>query len=266
MNTTDHYQTLGVARDADIDTIKRAYRKLAAQHHPDRGGDTAKFQAIQSAYETLSDPQKKAMYDQPQNPGFQWHFHNGADGVGGMHDFFSQMFGGGGFRQHADFRRQTRMTLWITLSDVASGERRAVSIGTQAGVSMVEIDIPLGIDDGATVQYSGLAPGGGDLLITFRIHPHPVWQRDGLNLITEHSIDLWDCILGCETEIRDILGNRLTIAVPERCQVGTILRLKNRGLKIRERQLVGDILVKIKPVIPVDINPELLEQIKKFKG
>lgn len=261
MNTTNHYHTLGIDRSADADAIKKAYRKMAAQHHPDRGGDTAKFQEIQSAYETLSDPQKRATYDNP-NQGFHFNFQGG--GQGDINDLFAQMFGAQ-FR-HQNVRPQTRMTLWISLADVATGERRTVSIGTHAGVNMVEIDIPLGIDDGATVQYGGLAPGGGDLLVTFRIHPHPVWNREGLNLITEHVVDLWDCILGCETEIRDVLGNVLTVTIPESCQVGTVLRLKGRGLRVRDRPIVGDILVRIKPVIPSEIDPELIEQIKKYRN
>lgn len=264
MNTMDPYTTLGVERTADAETIKRAYRKLAAKNHPDRGGDTAKFQEIQSAYETLSDPQKRAAHDQPrqQHPFGQHPF--------GFGDIFEQMFGGGSpfhqTHQRQQFRPQTRMTLWVSLADVAAGERRTVSIGTHNGVSMVEIDIPRGIDDGATVQYGGLAPGGGDLLVTFKIHPHPAWQREGLNLTTEHTIDLWTCILGGEVEIRDVLGQKINIVIPERCQPGTILRLRGRGLGTRDNRGTGDILVRVQARIPDNIPQDLLDQITLLRG
>ena len=176
------------------------------------------------------------------------------------------MFGGAGpFRQQQNFRPQTRMTLWVSLADVAAGERRMVSIGTHGGVSMVEIAIPIGIDDGATVQYGGIAPGGGDLLVTFKIHPHPAWQRDGYHLTTEHTVSMWDCILGGETEIRDVLGQKITVTIPARCQPGTTLRLRGRGLRTRD-QLAGDILVRVQARIPDNIPDELLSLISTLRG
>lgn len=257
---SNHYDILGVARDSDAETIKRAYRKLAGQHHPDRGGDTARFQEIQNAYETLSDPNRRAQYDQG---GQQFHQHFGGGHPFGFHDIFSQMFGQGSpfHRQQQQFRQQTRMTLWVSLADVAAGERRAVSVGTHGGVSMVEIDIPVGIEDGATVQYAGIAPGGGDLLVTFRVHTHPTWQRDGFNMITDHVIDMWHCILGGECEIRDVQGNTLSVTVPPRCQPGTVLRLRGRGMRMRDRPGAGDILVRIQTRIPDAISDELMQAI-----
>lgn len=267
MSTQDFYATLGVERTADATTIKNAYRRLAAQHHPDRsGGDTARFQEIQSAYDTLSDPQRRAQYD---NSSQSHSFHSGGHPFG-FDDLFSQMFGAGSpFQRQQEFwhtRQQTRMTLWVSLSDVASGERRTVSVGTNGGISMIEIGIPVGIDDGATVQYSGIGPGGGDLLVTFKIHPHPAWQRDGFNMITDHVIDMWHCILGGESEIRDILGNRLAITIPPRCQPGTVLRLRGRGMRMRDRPGAGDILVRITTRIPETIPDVVLEEITKLRG
>lgn len=254
------YDTLGVARDADTDTIKRAYRKLAAQNHPDRGGDTARFQEIQSAYDTLSDPGKRAQYD---HGGMSFH-QFGGDHPTGFHDIFSQMFGAGSpfGRHHQHFRQQTRVTLWVSLADVVAGERRAVSIGAGGGVSMVEIDIPVGIEDNSTVQYSGIAPGGGDLLVTFKIHVHPSWSRDGYNLITDHTIDVWHCITGGECEIRDILGNTFAVTIPARSQPGTVLRLRGRGIRMRDRPGAGDILVRVQARLPDTISDDLLAAIQ----
>jgi DnaJ-class molecular chaperone len=211
---TDHYTTLGVARTATPDEIKRAFRKLASQHHPDKGGDTQKFQEIQVAYDTLGDAAKRQAYDNPQ-PQFQG-FGQGAQ-FGNMHDIFAQMFGGQSpFGQQPPRRNHVRMSLWITLLDVARGGKRPVALGTQAGTSTVEIEIPLGINDGDNVQYPGIAPGGQDLVIQFRIQPHAEFQRQGLNLVTTHKVSVWTLILGGETEVQTVEGNRLVVKIARR--------------------------------------------------
>lgn len=255
---TDPYSILGVPKNATTDEIKKAYRKLAGKHHPDKqGGDKAQFQAIQSAYEKLSDPQKRAQVDNPHHG-----FHAGFGSAGGF-DFDSifSMFGAQFNHPGQQRRQQARMSLWIQLRDVAQGGRRTVSVGTQQGVQAVDIEIPLGISDGDTVQYPGIAPGGMDLLVTFRIHPDPQFQRAGMNLIKEHPISIWDCVLGCESNVRDILGETLTVTIPERTQPNSMLRLKGRGLRDRAGH-VGDLLIKIIATIPENINPELVEDIR----
>jgi molecular chaperone DnaJ len=131
---TDYYAALGVTKTATSDEIKKAFRKLASQHHPDKGGDTQKFQAIQQAYAVLGDEQKRAEYDNPR-PQFSGGFHGHPGGVN-INDIFGQMFGQQFAQQHQHPRRgHVRMTLWISLLDVATGGRRTVSLGTQSGVS-----------------------------------------------------------------------------------------------------------------------------------
>lgn len=263
---TDHYTTLGVARDASADEIKRAFRKLASQHHPDKGGDTKKFQEIQAAYDVLGDAQKRAQYDNPASQfqnfggagpgGFHFNFGQGAD----FQDIFRNIFGQG-FAQQQQRRNHLRMSLWIRLADVAQGGRRAVALNDHT----VEIDIPPGINDGDHVQYSGIAPGGMDLVIQFRIHPDPRWQRDDLNLITESSVPVWDLILGGDFTVTDILGNQITAAIPPKTQPRTLLRLRGKGLKNRTGHS-GDIFVRLNAQIPNVIAPEILEAIEKHRG
>jgi DnaJ-class molecular chaperone len=103
-----------------------------------------------------------------------------------------------------------------------------------------------------------------DLLITYRIHPHPRWQRQGLNLITEYTVSVWDLILGKEIHFFDILGIELLLTIPPRTQSGVQLRVRGRGLRSRTGQS-GDLLVKLQARIPDEINPELLEMIKKTR-
>jgi DnaJ-class molecular chaperone len=256
----NHYQTLGVKTSATADEIKRAYRKLASQHHPDKGGDVKKFQEIEEAYRILSDPQSREQYDNPP-PNFG-NFGQHGPGMQGfdfdtIFDIFGARFGQGQQRRP----QQARMSLWIQLKDVAQGGRRTVSVGTQSGTQAVDIEIPLGIDDGDSVQYPGLAPGGLDLIVTFRIHPDPRWFRNGLNLITEHTAPIWDLILGANVRIRDVLGTEIMFTIPPMCQPGTNLRLKGRGLRHRSGQQ-GDILIKIQGRLPEKIDQELLDHIR----
>jgi DnaJ-class molecular chaperone len=258
---SDHYQTLGVKRDASPDEIKKAYRKLASQHHPDKGGDKAQFQSIQTAYETLSDHQKRSQYDNPMSQGFHFEF----NGPGGF-DFNNifNMFGAQFHQQGHHQQRQTytRMSLWVTLQDVAQGGRRPVNVGTQQGSMTIEIEIPLGLNDGDNIQYTGIGPGGTDLIVNFRIHQNPKWQRNGLNLTTDHQISVWDCLVGGETEIKDVLGNQLTLMVPPLTQPGSLLRLKGKGLTSRQSS-PGDLLVRIHAKMPNKLSDELSNLIKE---
>ena len=255
---TDHYAALGVPRTATAAEIKQAFRKLASQHHPDKGGDTAKFQAIQAAYAVLGDEQKRAEYNNPQ-PQF------GGFGAGHpqFNDIFAQMFSGQFGQQHPR-RNHVRMTLYISLLDVAQGGKKAVAVGTSQGQSTVEIEVPLGLNDGDNIQYGGLAPGGQDLVITFRIHPDSSWRRDGLNITMEHSVSVWDLIMGAEITVKNILGHSLTVRVPPRCQPSAVLRLRGQGLKDR-RGAQGDQFVKLNAQIPATLAPELVEAIEKYR-
>lgn len=255
----NYYQTLGVDRNATPDEIKRAYRRLASQHHPDKGGDKNKFQEIEQAYRTLSDPQQRAMHDNPHQP-----FGNmGAQGFNfeSIFDIFGARF------QHPHQHRQppqrAMMTLWVTLRDAVVGGRKTVSVGTHQGTQTVEIEIPQGIDDGTNVQYPGIGPGGMDLMVTYRVHPDPKWTRQGLNLLGKHSISIWDLILGCNVEFRDLVGNNLSLTVPPRTQPGTVLRLRGRGITTRAGE-IGDLLLQMQAQIPENVPEELLTHIAQI--
>jgi len=262
---TDYYAALGVPKTATADEIKKAFRKLASQHHPDKGGDTQKFQAIQQAYATLGDEQKRAEYDNPRPQFSGFSGFQGTPGGVNINDIFGQMFGQQFAQQHQHPRRShVRMTLWISLLDVATGGKRTVSLGTQQGVSAVEIEIPLGINDGDNVQYEGIGPGGSDLVVQFKVTPDRKWQRDGLNLTQEVRIDIWNLILGGDLTIDTLTGKTLSTRVPARTQPGTVLRLKSQGLRDRTGQ-TGDIMVRVQAQIPENIPPEIIDAIQKHQ-
>jgi curved DNA-binding protein len=258
---TDYYATLGVARTASQDEIKRAFRKLASKNHPDKGGDTKKFQEIQAAYEVLGDPAKRSQYDNPQP---QFSSFGGGPNFNANFDFNTifDMFGAR-FQQPQSPRAQhSRMTLWITLQDVATPGPRTVSMGTHTGSHNVQVNIPDGIEDGDHVKYDNLAPGGQDLVITYRIHPNPRWQRTGNTLITEASASFWTLVAGGDITVTDIRGNQLALTVPPRTAPGTLLRARGRGLPDRAGNR-GDMLVRLQAQLPTSVSPELMAAIKQ---
>lgn len=250
----DYYQILGVERGAAADDIKSAYRKLASQHHPDRGGDTAKFQEIQEAYATLSDEQKRAQYDNPQSQ-FQFHQH-------GVPPEFAHHFGdifGHIFRHQV--RPQTRVQVHLDLKDLATGGKRNYNISGR----LIEIDIPLGIESGQEVRYPNLGPNGHDLVIIYTVGQHPDFQRQGLNLLAQRSLDFWDLILGCELEITNLQGNKLTVTIPERTRPGSQMRLKGQGLK-HPHGPVGDIILNIETHLPANIPDSIVAELKRIRS
>jgi curved DNA-binding protein len=256
---SNYYSTLGVEKTATQDEIKKAYRKLASQHHPDKGGDTAKFQEIQTAYATLSDEQKRAAYDNPSPFGSSTGFH-----PGGQPFDFDSIFNifGTQFRQQHQQRPHARMSLWISLKDVATCGSRIVSMGTQNGTQEISIDIPQGINDGDNVRYPSIGPNGTDLIIQFRVHPEKNWARSEYNLITETTVSIWKLVAGGVVTMADIRGNKIELTIPSKTQPGTMLRARSRGLPDPKGNL-GDMLIRLNARIPPTISPELMAAIAK---
>jgi curved DNA-binding protein len=255
----NYYDVLGVEKTATADKIKQAYRRLASQHHPDKGGDTKKFQEIEEAYRTLGDADRRAQYDNPspfggQSTGGAWQ----QSGAPFNFDDIFQMFGA----RFNPPRGHARMSLWITLQDVAKPGTRLVSVGTAAGTQAIEIEIPNGISDGDNVQYQGLAPGGQDLVVTFRIRPDPNWQRQDCNLVTGLTVSVWQLIAGAEVPVSDIRGNQLMLTIPPMTQPGVLLRIRARGLPDRSGQN-GDMLVRVAAQLPAKISPELMAAVQQ---
>jgi curved DNA-binding protein len=256
----DHYSVLSVPRTASAEEIKRAYRRLASQHHPDRGGNTKQFQEIQSAYNVLGDAQRRQEYDSGGSNTFRFDFGTHRFDFNNIFDVFRNQ----SFAQTQARRNHVRMTLWVSLYDIAVGGNRTVTVSTNQEISAIDITIPQGIDDGANVQYAGLGPNGLDLMIQFRIRPDSRWERQGLNLVTERKILIWDLILGGSLELSDIYNNSLVTQIPAGCQPGTLLRLRGCGLKNQQGQQ-GDAFVKVSVNIPHRVAPEITEAIRQHR-
>lgn len=250
---TDHYKTLGVERTASEDEIKQAFRRLAMKHHPDRGGDAEHFKRIEEAYRTLGNADSRAQYDNPR-PNMHWH---GAGGNFNFDDIFS-MFG-------TQFRRppqQARVSLVVSLRDVVTCARKSVNIATEAGTQNLDLEIPPGVEDGMQVVYQGLAPGGIDLVVQYRIAPDNRFQRQGTNLITEQEIVIWDLIRGGDVTVLGVENERLLVTVPPMTQPNALLRVRGRGVPDRSGNR-GDLLVRLLARIPRSITPDLLDHVRR---
>jgi len=277
------YETLGVPQGASDDEIKRAYRKLAAKHHPDKGGDTAKFQEIQQAYETLSDPHKRAQHDNPHpfhgfhqaGPGTHFEFHFGG---GGPEDIFQQFFqhGFGGpnpFTQRQPRRnKDLRVQLTIELSSTLSQQRKTINVQTTKGDRYnVDVDIPRGISDGTTIKYGGMGDNmfdsltRGDLYVIISVVNDTAYEIHGINLVSNIQIDCIDAMLGVEKIIKGIDGREFAVKIPQGCQHGSKFGLQAQGLYQMNSNLRGDLIVSINVSIPT-LSDEQLNILRTLKS
>lgn len=257
----DYYNTLGVSRNASPDEIKQAYRKLASVHHPDKGGDTAKFQEIQQAYETLSDPNKKQDYDMPQQQGFGGfpHGFSFSHGHGGINidDIFGHMFGAG-FAQRQPQNPTYKTVIHITLEEVLNGGEKVMQFQTHTGNQVVKIDIPKGIDNGQQLRYDGLIKDTV-LIVEFRVHNHSVYERRGLDLYSTVHISVLDLIIGTTLDFVTLSGKRFDVTVKPQTQPNATLRISGQGLT--KNYQTGDQYILLKPFIPDTIHSEITEAI-----
>jgi len=256
----DYYSILGVERGANDEDIKRAYRRLASQHHPDRGGDTARFQEIQQAYSVLSDAAQRQAYD---NPGIRVEFGSGP------HFNFNDIFDMFGARFHPEMdrrRRAMRLQLWISLDDVITGGPRVVSLATVSGQTTAEITIPPGVMDGATLRYNGIGPGGSDIMVTYRVHAHAQWQRQEQDLVTQVTVDFWDLILGHDVQVQPPARAAVSVRIPPRTEPGTVLRVRGQGVPAWENRPQGDCLIRVQARLPNNIPQSLIETLQQIRA
>jgi DnaJ-class molecular chaperone len=273
----DYYTILGVNKNADPDDIKKAYRRLAAQHHPDKGGDTAKFQEVQKAYETLSDPGKKQQYDNPnpfngqQGPsGFHFNFGGGAPGGFNFHtqgfdmnDIFGQMFGQANpFQQRQQvFRTQ----ISVTLEDAYNGGNQVLRLQTSAGNKVININIPKGIKTGDQVRYDNVLEAG-QLIIEFSVQPHLRFDRKGNDLYCNQQISVLDLIAGNKFEFKTISGKTFEVEIKPKTQPYVQLKIAGQGMPIPNTDQYGDQIILIKPIIPDKIDLSITESILRSRN
>lgn len=289
MKYKDYYAALEIPRDADEDTIKKAYRKLARKYHPDVNKEPdaeAKFKEVGEAYATLKDPEKRAAYDQlgqrgtgedfQPPPDWQQRYAHGFDESDiDLSDLFESLGRGAGYRARRANRpihgHDYETTARISLEDAHRGATLHLNVEQQDGTPRtLEVTIPPGVRDGQRLRLRGQggkgANGGadGDIYLHIAIAPHPLFRVEGHDLYFDLSLAPWEAALGAEVEVPTI-ESPVVLTVPAGTQAGRKLRLRGRGLA-NGRGGRGDLYAVARIDVPATLTPrerELFEELAK---
>lgn len=278
----DFYDVLGVAKGASADELKKAYRKLAFEYHPDKNKTKEaeeKFKEINQAYEVLSDPQKRSMYDQVGRAGFE----NGAGAAGGAGGPFGGFQQGGygpftysystsGGAQDFDFggfsdpfeifeqffgggftKRKPRYSITIDFLEAVHGVTKKVSINGKAQ----NIKIPAGVNDGNRIQLP-------DYDVVISVRGSSKFHREGNDILTEEGISMTQAILGDTVDIETVHGS-VKLKVPSGTQPESLIRIKGKGVPKVRGGGIGDHFVRIKVLVPNKINSKQKELLEEFE-
>lgn len=274
-----YYNTLGVSEQASADEIKKAFRKLASQHHPDKGGDTATYQEIQRAYDTLSDNNKRQQYDMQRsgNGNFRFHVHSGDGGINIDEIFRSFGFGAGdpfgGFRQQPQAKRNKdlRIEIPIPLVTTIEEQTKTIQVTTTTGEhTTLEVKIPRGVTNGTNIKYANLGDNmfatlpRGDLYIQFNVHPAEGFGIHGIDLYTEVSVNCLLAIVGGPIKVTGLDGRVFELTLQAGTQPGMRYRIPQQGLYQLNSSIRGDLYIDPVLTIPQDLPPESLEILRSL--
>lgn len=294
MDYKDYYRILGVERKASDDEIRKAYRKLAKQYHPDYNPNNKqaeeRFKEINEAYEVLSDSKKRSHYDRLGSdysnwqrrgtPGdFDWGQYGGFPGGtrvnmddlnemfggGGFSDFFQTIFGMGGGRSAERARPQGyQQELGVSLEEAYKGTTRLI----QSDGKQKQVRIPAGVRTGSKVRVPGAGPNGLDLYLIVEVAEDKRFERRGNDLHTTATVNVFTAILGGEADVETFEG-RIKLNIPAGTQLDQVFRLAGRGMPhVKNQKEKGDLYVKLKVQIPRYLSSkqrELLEEVAKIK-
>ena len=288
MEFKDYYQTLGVAREAAADEIRKAFRKLARKYHPDVSKEPdaeARMKEVNEAYAVLSDPEKRAAYDQlgrnyrpgeefrpppDWDAGFEFSHHDfqGAD----FSDFFAELFGRMGARGHGE---DHYAKVLLDVEDAFLGAARQISLrvpkvdaGRRVALETrtLSVKIPAGVREGQLIRLAGQGAAGagkpGDLLLEVHFKPHPRYRIDGRDLHVDLPVAPWEAALGAVLRVA-VPGGALNVRIPAGAQSGRVLRVRGKGIPAAPP---GDLLLTLRVVLPSAETPkarELYEQMAR---
>ncbi|MEE9258466.1 MAG: DnaJ C-terminal domain-containing protein [Nitrospinaceae bacterium] len=288
----DYYNTLGIQRGASADEIKKAYRKLAMQYHPDRNKNNPKaeekFKVISEAYAVLGEEKKRKQYDTFGAEGFRQRFSREDifrdfdineifKGFGsGRGDPFGRMdefFHGGGFGFEAPIgRRKGRnitQDMYITFEEAALGTQKTLAFTTAGEKEETSLRIPAGIEDGKKLRLAGKGhpsrTGGkpGDLYFIIHVQPHPVYRREANDIVIDHEVKLTDALLGGTVEVPTLSGPKM-LKLPHGMQSHTKLRMKGAGIPFSEEKR-GDQMVRVIVKYPKTLSKDQVKLIDQLK-
>jgi len=349
MAKRDYYEVLGVSRDASDDDLKKAYRKLAMQFHPDRNqGDSqaeGRFKEISEAYEVLKDGDRRAAYDRFGHAAFEGGNGGGGGGNpfggGGFEDIFEEMFGrfgGRGGRQAAGRGADLRQEVQISLEEAFAGTKKTIRVpssvqceacngsgaeggtasattcGTcrgsgkvraQQGFFLIErtcptcsgsgkiiknpckvcagagrvqrdrtlnVTIPAGVEDGTRIRLTGEGEAGlrgapaGDLYVDIGVKPHPIFQREGPNIMVRVPLRMTQAALGASVEVPSIDGGRSAVKIPAGTQTGDNFRLRGKGFSVLRNPARGDMYVQVVVETPQNLTARQRELLEAFEA
>ena len=274
----DLYLILGVKKSDDSAAVKKQYRKLARELHPDKTkGDKKleeKFKSVSEAYEVLSDEKKRAEYDEmreaykggriPQGGGFQGADFSDLFGSGGSQDIFGTIFGAGrGPRKGQDLAATTT----ISFRDSIYGTELDLKLAPQGGkTNAVTTRIPAGINDGAKVKLKGRGgqgpAGPGDLYVTVNVVKHPIFSRNESNLLLTLPVTFSEATLGADIKVPTLDGDEVTVRIAPGTPNGRTLRIKARGIKTARG--AGDLLITVEIQVPQRVDGKAKEALEAF--
>jgi DnaJ-class molecular chaperone len=285
----DYYKILGVSKTASEEEIKKAFRKLAHEHHPDKkGGNETKFKEASEAYSVLGDKNKRAQYDSfggnaDFSGGAQSGF-NGAGGFGGfdfsgfsansqgfdnidINDILSSMFGGA---RRVRKGRDVQVDIELSFHESIFGVTRKININSKLVMQKeVSVVVSAGIENGQMIRMTGLGETvqdgqPGDLYVRVHVKPHPNFRKEGYNLIMDIHIKLTDALLGITKSISTLEGE-IDLKIPAGTNTGTILRVKGKVVPHAGNRR-GDLYIRITINLPEKLSKEakrLVEELKK---
>jgi len=299
MPEPDYYKVLGVSREASADEIRKAYRKLSREYHPDmRPNDPEaleKFKQVQNAFDVLGDPEKREQYDRygaafqqrRAGPGGQTYTWTGpAGGFGGVDFDLGDIFGGqvdlgdlfGGRAGFGGRTRQPRarkgadqsLEIEIPFEVAAEGGQRDLAFQRNGKTERLMVKIPPGVDTGSVIRLAGQGEPGvnggppGDLLITLRVAPHRYFRREGNNLLLDVPLTFTEAATGAKVDVPTLSEGTVTVTIPPGTASGTKLRLRGKGIPDRHTRQRGDQFVVIKIVPPQPLNETARELLQKL--
>lgn len=351
MAKRDYYEVLGVGRDASEDDLKKAYRKLAMQFHPDRnhgdGKAEGRFKEVSEAYEALKDPEKRAAYDRFGHAAFEGGNGGGSGGGpfggSGFEDIFEEMFGrfggrNGGGRQATGRGADLRQEVQISLEEAFAGAKKTIRVpssvqceactgtgaeggstsastcGTcrgagkvraQQGFFLIErtcptcsgtgkiiknpckvcagagrvqrdrtlnVSIPPGVEDGTRIRLTGEGEAGlrgapaGDLYVDVGVRNHPIFQREGPNIMVRVPLRMTQAALGASVEVPSIDGGRSAVKIPPGTQTGDNFRLRGKGFSVLRSAARGDMYVQVVVETPQNLSAKQRELLEEFEA
>jgi len=261
-----YYDTLGVTEQATKDEIKKAYRKLSKQHHPDmNGGDDAKFKEIAEAYEHLSDDVKRAQYDASRMNPFANMGGNGFAFDGNLSDMFNQFFGGDPRRARG---QNHTIMMNISFMDAYKGSEKVFALNGEH----VRVNIPRGVKTGTKLRMKGKgqinpynpSAGRGDLIINIQVQPDPIFIVNGDDIWIDYNLPWWNIITGCKIDVELPDGSMIKVPVNKNSYHHKTLRVKDKGWPIYNTNQNGSLMIRLNVTFP-ELDDSMINKVNELK-